>query len=108
MRCDDSAARIYRPDVWTSHPIEPDAYQGFSSDCNLNWLGSTVPLRWGSLALLCCTLALPCIRSLFPMFMNVHCQTEDLSPIEWCDLSHGGCRNVSSACVPRTTCAHVC
>ena len=34
-----------RPDVWTSHPIEPNAYQGFSTDCNLGWLGPFVPLR---------------------------------------------------------------
>ena len=34
-----------RSDVWATHPIEPDAFQGFSTDCNLNWLGSAMPLR---------------------------------------------------------------
>ena len=34
-----------RPDVWTTHPVEPDAFQGFTSDCNLGWLGSFIPLR---------------------------------------------------------------
>lgn len=31
--------------VWTTHPIEPDKYQGFSTDCNLAWLGPNMPLR---------------------------------------------------------------
>jgi hypothetical protein len=32
-------------DVWTTHPIEPEKYQGFSTDCNLAWLGPNMPLR---------------------------------------------------------------
>ena len=34
-----------RSDVWTSHPIVPNAFEGFTTDCNLNWLGPFVPLR---------------------------------------------------------------
>ena len=31
--------------VWTTHPVEPDAYQGFTTDCNLGWLGPLAPLK---------------------------------------------------------------
>eukprot|EP01045_Picozoa_sp_COSAG04_P036496 COSAG04_NODE_8906_length_918_cov_1.440781_1_plen_166_part_10 len=34
-----------RDDVWTTHPIEPDRFQGFSTDCNLNRVGPVLPLR---------------------------------------------------------------
>ena len=34
-----------RGDIWTTHPIEPNAYQGFTTDCNLGWLGPFIPLR---------------------------------------------------------------
>jgi hypothetical protein len=34
-----------RGDIWTTHPVEPDAYQGFTTDCNLGWLGPFIPLR---------------------------------------------------------------
>ena len=34
-----------RGDIWTTHPIEPNAYQGFTTDCNLGWLGPFIPLH---------------------------------------------------------------
>lgn len=50
-----------REDVWTTHPIEPAPFHGFTSDCNLNWLGPAVPLRLagGSAALVSYTLVPP-------------------------------------------------
>ena len=50
-----------RSDVWTTHPIVAAPFHGFSSSCNLNWLGAAAPLRLagGSAAILSYTVKPP-------------------------------------------------